>query len=64
LSAGDTAYSELLNLCVWTKNNPGMGSLYVLIRWGTFRFDLVGRLPILAAVTLIAALVGVKILVF
>lgn len=35
-----------------------------LIRWGTFRFDLVGRLPILAAVTLIAALVGVKILVF
>jgi hypothetical protein len=36
----------------------------VLIRWGTFRVDLVGRLPILAAVTLIAALVGVKILVF
>lgn len=36
----------------------------VLIRWGTFRFDLVGRLPILAAMTLIAALVGVKLLVF
>lgn len=36
----------------------------VLIRWGTFRLDLVGRLPILAAVTLIAALVGRKILVF
>jgi hypothetical protein len=36
----------------------------VLIRWGTFRFDLVGRLLILTAVTLIAALVGWKILVF
>jgi DNA modification methylase len=28
LSAGRAAYSELLNLCVWSKNNPGMGSLY------------------------------------
>lgn len=28
LSAGKAAYSELLNLCVWSKNNPGMGSLY------------------------------------
>jgi hypothetical protein len=37
---------------------------YVLIRWGTFRVDLVGRLPILAAATLIATLVGVKLLVF
>lgn len=36
----------------------------VLIRWGTFRIDLVGRLPILAAVTLVVALLGVKILVF
>ena len=28
LSAGDKAYSELKNLCVWSKNNGGMGSLY------------------------------------
>ncbi|MEP2987909.1 MAG: site-specific DNA-methyltransferase [Parasphingorhabdus sp.] len=28
LSAGHIAYDELKNLCVWTKNNGGMGSLY------------------------------------
>jgi DNA modification methylase len=28
LSAGRTAYSELKNLCVWAKDNGGMGSLY------------------------------------
>ena len=28
LAAGDTVYSELLNLCVWNKSNAGMGSLY------------------------------------
>lgn len=28
LAAGKIAYSELLNLCVWAKNNGGMGSLY------------------------------------
>ncbi len=28
LSAGRTAYSELKNLCVWVKDNGGMGSLY------------------------------------
>lgn len=28
LSAGDDAYSELKNLCVWAKTNGGMGSLY------------------------------------
>jgi hypothetical protein len=28
LSAGQRAYSELKNLCVWVKNNGGMGSLY------------------------------------
>jgi 16S rRNA G966 N2-methylase RsmD len=28
LSAGRTVYSELKNLCVWAKNNGGMGSLY------------------------------------
>jgi DNA modification methylase len=28
LSAGEAAYSELVNLCVWAKTNAGMGSLY------------------------------------
>jgi DNA modification methylase len=28
LAAGRTVYSELKNLCVWAKNNGGMGSLY------------------------------------
>jgi DNA modification methylase len=28
LSAGRTVYSSFLNLCVWNKNNGGMGSLY------------------------------------
>lgn len=28
LAAGDAAYSELKNLCVWAKTNGGMGSLY------------------------------------
>ena len=28
LAAGNQAYSELKNLCVWTKTNGGMGSLY------------------------------------
>jgi DNA modification methylase len=28
LTAGREAYSELKNLCVWVKNNGGMGSLY------------------------------------
>jgi DNA modification methylase len=28
LAAGKTAYSELKNLCVWSKTNAGMGSLY------------------------------------
>ena len=28
LSAGSAAYTELKNLCVWAKNNGGMGSLY------------------------------------
>ena len=26
--AGETVYSELKNICVWAKTNPGMGSLY------------------------------------
>src|ERR1041384_5740705 len=28
LVAGKRAYAELKNLCVWAKDNPGMGSLY------------------------------------
>ena len=28
LTAGEGAYTDLLNLCVWTKHNGGMGSLY------------------------------------
>ena len=28
LAAGRTVYSELKNLCVWAKDNAGMGSLY------------------------------------
>jgi DNA modification methylase len=28
LTAGEEAYSELKNLCVWAKTNAGMGSLY------------------------------------
>jgi hypothetical protein len=28
LAAGTAAYSDLKNLCVWAKNNGGMGSLY------------------------------------
>jgi hypothetical protein len=29
LSAGKKVYSELKNCCVWTKDNAGMGSLYL-----------------------------------
>jgi DNA modification methylase len=28
LAAGDAHYSELKNLCIWNKNNAGMGSFY------------------------------------
>ncbi|MGX9430515.1 MULTISPECIES: site-specific DNA-methyltransferase [Bradyrhizobium] len=28
LAAGNAVYSELKNICVWAKNNGGMGSLY------------------------------------
>jgi DNA modification methylase len=28
LAAGEDVYSELKNIAVWIKNNPGMGSLY------------------------------------
>ncbi len=33
----------------------------VLIRWGTFRLDLVGRLQILAAIAAIVGFLGLKI---
>jgi hypothetical protein len=28
MAAGGAAYTELKNICVWAKNNGGMGSLY------------------------------------
>src|ERR1700677_1350421 len=28
MEAGNSAYSELKNLCVWVKSNAGMGSFY------------------------------------
>ncbi len=28
LAAGHAVYSELKNLCVWSKNNAGMGTFY------------------------------------
>ena len=28
LAAGTDVYGDLMNLCVWAKNNGGMGSLY------------------------------------
>jgi DNA modification methylase len=28
LAAGKETYSQLVNLCIWCKNNAGMGSLY------------------------------------
>jgi DNA modification methylase len=34
LSAGRQVYTELLNLCIWAKNNGGMGSFYRSSRVG------------------------------
>jgi hypothetical protein len=36
----------------------------ILIRWGAFRVDLVGRIQVIAALALAAAIVGLKVLVF
>ncbi len=36
----------------------------VLIRWGSFRLDLVGRVQIIAAVTLVATFIGLKFYIF
>jgi hypothetical protein len=33
----------------------------ILIRWGTFRLDLVGRIQILGAAGLVAVLAGLKV---
>jgi hypothetical protein len=44
LAAGDTVYSEHLNLCVWNKSNAGMGSLYRSRHELVFVFK-VGRRP-------------------
>jgi hypothetical protein len=41
---------------------PGKLPKYViLIRWGTFRLDLVGRLQIIAALTTVVGLFGLKV---
>jgi hypothetical protein len=36
----------------------------VLIRWGTFRPDLVGRLQIIGAITAVTALIGLTVILF
>ena len=36
----------------------------VLIRWGTFRLDLVGRAQIIGAIVVLGTLIGLKVLVF
>ena len=36
----------------------------ILIRWDKFRLDLVGRAQIVGAIGLIAAMIGLKVLVF
>ena len=45
LSAGDQVYGELLNLCVWTKTNAGMGSFYRSQHELVFVFRVGGRAP-------------------
>ena len=45
--------------------NPDKLPKYViLIRWDTFRLDLVGRAQIIGAIALAVALIGLKIFVF
>jgi hypothetical protein len=34
----------------------------VLIRWGTFRLDLIGRMQIIGAAVVIATIIGLKVL--
>lgn len=34
----------------------------ILVRWGTFRLDLVGRAQIIAAAAFIAAVIGLRLL--
>jgi hypothetical protein len=36
----------------------------ILVRWGTFRLDLVGRAQILAALALCAAVIGLRLFYF
>jgi hypothetical protein len=45
-------------------NNDRLPRYIVLIRWGTFRLDLVGRIQIIGVITLVAAAVGLKVFVF
>ena len=45
--------------------NPNRLPRYVvLIRWGTFRIDLVGRLQIIGAITLAAAIIGLRVFIW
>ena len=39
LDAGEAAYSELKNLCVWNKNNAGMGTLLQVEARTGFRLE-------------------------
>src|SRR5438309_7009234 len=43
LAAGKQAYTELKNLCVWAKDNAGMGSLYRSQHEFVFVFKQAGR---------------------
>jgi hypothetical protein len=42
-------------------NSERLPKYLVLIRWGTFRIDLVGRGQILAALALCAAAIGLRL---
>src|SRR5260370_25610011 len=44
MAAGAAAYTELKNICVWAKNNGGIGSLYCLYHVFVFVFK-VGTAP-------------------
>jgi hypothetical protein len=45
-------------------NSNRMPRYAVLVRWGAFRLDLIGRIQIVAAVTVLAAIVGLKLFIF
>ena len=55
---------EIVNRARFKVNLSRLPRYLILIRWGAFRVDLVGRNQVIAALTLVAAIVGLKILVF